>query len=91
MNLLIKSDLWVSADLLSFPLYMLKCTEVQRRKQKNQSAIRATVNFVGDFSLQVVERPAKKGRNPRTGETVDIPAKNVVKFKVGSKLKDAVN
>jgi DNA-binding protein HU-beta len=31
------------------------------------------------------------GRNPQTGATVKIPARNVVAFKAGSKLKDAVN
>lgn len=41
------------------------------------------------FSKQYKE--ARKGRNPRTGETVTIPARNAVSIKAGSKLKDALN
>jgi nucleoid DNA-binding protein len=37
------------------------------------------------------ERKATTGRNPRTGETLNIPASKRVVFKVGSKLKEAVN
>lgn len=43
----------------------------------------------GTFELQ--ERKATTGRNPRTGETLNIPASKRVVFKVGSKLKEAVN
>jgi DNA-binding protein HU-beta len=37
-----------------------------------------------------VRRKARKGRNPQTGEALKIKAKNVVKFKPGKKLQDAV-
>ena len=43
----------------------------------------------GSFSVQNVE--AREGRNPRTGKTLKIAAYNQPKFKVGQKLKDAVN
>ncbi len=43
----------------------------------------------GSFSVQKVE--AREGRNPRTGNTLKIAAYNQPKFKVGQKLKDAVN
>ena len=49
-----------------------------------------TVSLVGFGTFKVVERKARKGRNPQTGETMKIKAKNVVKFKPGKKLKDAV-
>ena len=39
---------------------------------------------VGTFT--VVARPARKARNPRTGEVVDVPEKRVVTFKASSKL-----
>lgn len=48
----------------------------------------AIVGF-GTFSVQ--EKAARKGRNPQTGEPIDIPASKAVKFKVGKTLKDAVN
>lgn len=40
--------------------------------------------------LKVVQRPARQGRNPATGETVEIPAKRVIKLVVAKELKDAV-
>jgi len=44
------------------------------------------VVLVGFGTFSVVERSARKGINPRTKETIDIPAKKVVKFKPGSEL-----
>ncbi len=41
--------------------------------------------------FDVSERAEHEGRNPRTGETVTIPASKSVKFKAGKNLKDAVN
>ena len=43
----------------------------------------------GNFSVSKVE--AREGRNPRTGEKIQVKAYNQPKFKVGSKLKEAVN
>ena len=47
------------------------------------------VNGFGTFTVS--KRAAREGRNPRTGETVKISARNAVSFKAGSALKDAVN
>ncbi len=49
------------------------------------------VSLVGFGSWSVSRRNAREGRNPSTGKTIHIPAKNVVKFKAGSDLGDAVN
>lgn len=49
------------------------------------------VTLVGFCTLSVKQKDAKEGRNPKTGETVQIPARNAVKFSAGSKLKEAVN
>ena len=46
------------------------------------------VDIRGFIKTEVVDVPAKKGRNPKTGETIDIPAKKVVKVKVASKFKN---
>jgi len=51
---------------------------------------REKVTFVGFGTFHVSERPARKGRNPKTGEPIDIPASVVPKFKAGKSLKDAV-
>lgn len=50
-----------------------------------------TVQMVGFGSFSAVERKARKGRNPKTGEAIDIPAKTAVKFKAGKGLEEAVN
>ncbi|HXN07230.1 MAG TPA: HU family DNA-binding protein [Nitrospiria bacterium] len=40
--------------------------------------------------LVLVNRKARMGRNPATGETIKIPAKRVIKFRIGKACKDAV-
>ncbi|MBQ6539197.1 MAG: HU family DNA-binding protein [Bacilli bacterium] len=49
------------------------------------------VPVVGFGTFGVTRRAAREGRNPRTGETVKIAARNAVTFKAGSALKDSVN
>ena len=48
------------------------------------------VTLIGFGTFSVSERAAREGRNPQTGETMNIPAKKVVKFKAGTKLVDLV-
>lgn len=43
---------------------------------------------LGIFSAKM--RPARQGRNPRTGETIEVPAMRVPKFRAAKALKDAV-
>ncbi len=50
-----------------------------------------TINLVGFGTFSVGERAARSGRNPRTGETIDIAASRNPRFKAGKGLKDAVN
>ncbi len=50
-----------------------------------------TVSIVGFGTFSVKRRAARTGRNPRTGETIQISASNVPGFKAGKALKDAVN
>ena len=49
------------------------------------------VTLVGFGTFVVKARAARSGRNPRTGETINIPASNNPTFKAGKALKDAVN
>ena len=49
------------------------------------------ISLVGFGSWSVDKRDARTGRNPRTGEEIQIAAKNVVKFKPGAGLSEAVN
>ena len=48
------------------------------------------VTLVGFGTFSKSRRKARKGRNPQTGAEIKIKASNVVKFKAGKKLKDAV-
>ncbi len=49
------------------------------------------VSLVGFGSWSVTARAAREGRNPQTGNTIQIAAKNVVKFKAGAELEAALN
>ncbi|MDX8359874.1 MULTISPECIES: HU family DNA-binding protein [Bacillaceae] len=48
------------------------------------------VQLIGFGNFEVRERAARKGRNPQTGEEIEIPASKVPAFKPGKALKDAV-
>lgn len=50
-----------------------------------------TVSLVGFGTFTVKSRAARTGRNPRTGEAIQIAASKVPGFKAGKALKDAVN
>ena len=49
------------------------------------------VSLVGFGTFTIKHRPARMGRNPRTGEAIQIKAANVPGFKAGKTLKDSVN
>jgi DNA-binding protein HU-beta len=49
------------------------------------------VTLIGFGSFKVDDRKARTGRNPRTGEPIEIKAKKVPKFVAGKALKDAIN
>jgi DNA-binding protein HU-beta len=59
---------------------------ITRALKKNQE-----IRLVGFGTFHVAKRAASKGRNPRTGEEIEIPASKQPKFKAGKGLKDAVN
>jgi DNA-binding protein HU-beta len=81
-----------------------KLTEVLETKKQAQAALDCvissiaeslekgeTVSLVGFGSFKVDQRAARKGRNPMTGEEIEIKAKRVPKFVAGKSLKDVVN
>ncbi len=49
-----------------------------------------SVSLVGFGTFSVADRAARTARNPRTGETINVPASKAPKFKPGKALKDAV-
>lgn len=73
-------------------------------KKDSEVAVNAVINCMTDLlskgdslvlpgfaSLSVKERAARTGRNPSTGKTLHIAARKTVSFKVGTKLKEAIN
>jgi DNA-binding protein HU-beta len=59
---------------------------IQKALKKKQ-----TVRLVGFGTFSISKRKAGKGRNPRTGEEIKIPASTTVRFKAGKNLKEALN
>lgn len=49
------------------------------------------VSFLGFGKFEVVEKAARTGRNPKTGEEIAIPAKKAAKFKPGKALSEKIN
>lgn len=49
------------------------------------------IEIRGFGSFKVKEYKARKGRNPKTGEAIDVPAKKTPFFKVGKELKERIN
>ncbi len=49
------------------------------------------VQLIGFGNFSVIDKPERKGRNPRSGEEITIAASKAVKFAAGKLLKDAVN
>ncbi len=49
------------------------------------------VNISGFGTFVVSDRKARQGRNPKTGDMIDIPASRAAKFRPGKSLKDALN
>lgn len=61
-------------------------TRIVEREMKNEG----DVPLAGLGKFKVVKRNARTGRNPMTGESIQIPAKTVVKFTVAKALKDSI-
>ena len=74
-----------SVDILS------KAVDVTFNEVSNSLINGHRVEIRGFGAFSVIAKPARIGRNPRTGEPVDIKAKNVVHFKSGKELKELVN
>ena len=73
-------------------------------KKESEAALKATldafqsalkkgekVQLIGFGTFEVKKRAARQGRNPRTGETIKIPASKSVAFTAGTALKNAIN
>ena len=64
--------------------------EVAEKSGKSQATVNAVLTIPGWLAIERTDRAARTGRNPQTGETIQIPAGHGVKLTAGSKLKAAV-
>ena len=77
------------AELHSIPMTQARA-EIERFESafKEITVESGGIDLRGFMKSEVVNVPAKKGRNPKTGATIDIAPKKVVKLKVSSKFKN---
>ena len=77
------------AELHSIPMTQARA-EIERFENafKEITVESGGIDLRGFMKSEVVNVPAKKGRNPKTGATIDIAPKKVVKIKVSSKFKN---
>lgn len=77
------------AELHSIPMTQARA-EIERFESafKEITVESGGIDLRGFIKSEVVDVPAKKGRNPKTGATIDIAPKKVVKIKVSSKFKN---
>src|SRR3954466_5876675 len=74
----------------------LKRAQVKELFDELSNLAQSEVKSSGEFALPgfgklvLSERKAREGRNPATGETIQIPAKTTLKFRVGKSMKDSV-
>jgi len=81
------------ADHLAKKLGQTKKVAVQFIEEYTALAYREAKNtftLPGLGKIALVNRKARMGRNPQTGESIKIPAKRVVKFRVSKQAKDAI-
>ena len=77
------------AELHSIPMTQARA-EIERFESafKEITVESGGVDLRGFMKSEVVNVPAKKGRNPKTGATIDIAPKKVVKIKISSKFRN---
>ena len=77
------------AELHSIPMTQARA-EIERFESafKEITVESGGIDLRGFMKSEVVNVPAKKGRNPKTGKAIDIAPKKVVKIKVSSKFKN---
>lgn len=78
-------DAGISKTAAASALNSFTASVTKALKKKN-----GKVTLVGFGTFAKIRRKARKGRNPQTGDPIKIKASNVVKFRPGKKLKDAI-
>ncbi|MBW2062431.1 MAG: HU family DNA-binding protein [Deltaproteobacteria bacterium] len=86
------------ADLVAKIAADTKLTKADAERSLNSFVTNVTktlkkegkLTLTGFGTFEVAKRKRRKGRNPQTGETINIKARKVVKFKPGKGLKDSI-
>ena len=87
------------SELISFVAKMGGLSKKDAEKAVNAVCAAVTNALAGNDNVQIIgfgtfevkQHNARQGRNPKTGEIIDIPACKAVSFKAGKSLKEAVN
>lgn len=90
-------------DLIKSVVELNKGKDISLTKKETEEVIASVIDSIigltaedgklqltGFGSFEVREREARKGRNPQTGEEIDIPASKSVKFKAGKDFKEFI-
>ncbi|MCK8825946.1 HU family DNA-binding protein [Fuchsiella alkaliacetigena] len=86
-----KSGLSKKDSKASLDALMEVIPEVLAEEAKKPADERNKIQLTGFGSFEVRDRSARKGRNPQTGEEMEIPAKKVPAFKAGKTFKETVD
>ncbi|MBU2837675.1 HU family DNA-binding protein [Acidithiobacillus thiooxidans] len=68
-----------------------KCYQVFRHTLETELLVAGKITLPGFCSVEIVDKPARKARNPATGQEIEVPAKKSIKFKAGKEFADKVN
>lgn len=87
------------AELISKIAKKTKCSQAQAERVINATFAEVrillgkgdSIAFTGFGSFSVIKRAKRKGRNPRTGKEMNIPATKVARFRPGKGLKEAIS
>lgn len=71
--------------------YATECVDIFFQSISEVLKKEGKLSIVGFGTWNVTHREAKKGRNPKNGQEMMIPASNVLRFKTGKNLKDSLN
>ena len=85
-----KSQVAASSDEKTGPTKKQAVEVLEQIAQLAYKNAKNSFTLPGLGKLVLVNRAARMGRNPATGETISIPAKRVVKFRVAKAAKDAI-
>lgn len=68
-----------------------KCYQAFRHTLETELPTAGKITLPGFCTFEIVDKPARKARNPATGQEIDVPAKKGIKFKAGEDFADKVN